>query len=1029
MMAGNVEPPKIFLRASAVLERQFVAYCMDCWVKKGVPEDAIPKKINMCISKIEERSEERFPFNFLKYVQNNLSSLQRTFKQMFTEDLDDTAKEELDKFAIGDSFKESPIYLKIYEAFKGLKEQRDALSASIKQLNILIKELEGKPKDSSYDKEIKDLKSERYALSNVVKSINKKSVFNFLSDEGLLPNYAFPESGIILKAVLLRRETEQIEAESNKRKYKKMVYEYNRSASSAISEFAPLNNFYVDGRKLEINQIDLSTSKTAKWRLCPSCSHVQIEETGKNTASCPQCGSIGWADVGQVKTMLKVQMVYSNMDYTKSLIGDDSDDRSSVFYVKQLLVDVDEANDINKAYSMNNDEFQFGYEFVKKATLREINYGERELSGEKMTVAGNEEVRKGFKVCKHCGTIQPKKGKEKHTKFCRANQAQSALDNPIEDCLFLYREFQTEALRILIPATTMDATNVRQESFTAAFMLGMQQYFGNVDHLRACLSEVPVPNAAYRKQYLVIYDSVPGGTGYLKQLLQNENSLVEIFEKTLAVMEQCSCRFDDQKDGCYHCLYAYRQSNNIGKISRSEAIRMLKQILSGKDNIEEIEKLANVPVNDLFESELERRFVEAFEVSKKYFPELTINKELVNEKEGYRLSINGNIWEIEPQVEMEQYGSSLRTRADFVLWPKKVNGDQNPVAIYTDGFSFHKNSVAEDSLRREAVRRTGKFRVWSLSYKDVQSVFEEQGDYFSNALDISTMPGLKAYKPIIENEKALELTPDRMKLQIHLLFNYLSLDDAERLFIVHSCAYSISLLNLREMKTEISFNNWLYDFLRFTKDFYNINDDFKYMKSAFGSWAPRNSNSHLKMLSGIKISDMRANGTKAMATVCAVLDDKLDNRTDKYEAEWNGFWQFFNFMQFLPEFVGVTTTGLERGIYDELTYVVNEIDETHEVIDNGEWELVIEEIIDDEAITFARKLIELGVQAPTTVGYEIVDSKGAVIAECEMVWVIKKIALLLEYQLESKDVFEADGWKIITIDQEIDTELFKGGTE
>ena len=34
--------------------------------------------------------------------------------------------------------------------------------------------------------------------------------------------------------------------------------------------------------------------------------------------------------------------------------------------------------------------------------------------------------------------------------------------------------------------------------------------------------EVPIPESAYRKQYLIIYDSVPGGTGYLKQLMRSE---------------------------------------------------------------------------------------------------------------------------------------------------------------------------------------------------------------------------------------------------------------------------------------------------------------------------------------------------------------------------------------------------------------------------------------------------------------------------------------------------------------------------
>ena len=477
-------------------------------MKRGVPEQSIPKNIGIILGKLENHPMDMFPFNFLSYVQNNLTHLLNSFIQLFVQYLDDTAKQELKEFAQGDRLKKSPMHMSILEAFEAMKKQRDSLSASIKQLKDMVKDLESKPKDSSYEDEIKELKAEQAALINVLKELNKKDVFNFLSDEGLLPNYAFPEAGIILKAVLYRKDEADSGEGEAKKKYRKSVYEYSRSASAAISEFAPNNSFYVDGRKLTIDQIDLTSSQSAKWRLCPNCSHAQIEEAGKNTACCPQCGSPAWADSGQVRNMLKVQMVYSNMDYTKSLISDESDDRSNVFYCKQLLVDVDEDHDISSAYQMDNEEFAFGYEFVKKATLREINFGESDMVGEKLSVSGVEDVRKGFKICKYCGKIQPDHGKEVHTFYCKTRKMPAFSNDPFEECLFLYREFATEALRILIPATTMDSSNVRTESFTAAFMLGMKEYFGNVDHLRATVSEVPVPDADYRKQYLVIYDSV-----------------------------------------------------------------------------------------------------------------------------------------------------------------------------------------------------------------------------------------------------------------------------------------------------------------------------------------------------------------------------------------------------------------------------------------------------------------------------------------------------------------------------------------
>lgn len=89
--------------------------------------------------------------------------------------------------------------------------------------------------------------------------------------------------------------------------------------------------------------------------------------------------------------------------------------------------------------------------------------------------------------------------------------------------------------------------------------------------------------------------------------------IIDVFEGALETMEHCSCNDDPQKDGCYKCLYAYRQSQHIGEISRDSAIALLKAILSGKENRVEIKKLAQVDTNHLFDSELEREFVGAFE--------------------------------------------------------------------------------------------------------------------------------------------------------------------------------------------------------------------------------------------------------------------------------------------------------------------------------------------------------------------------------------------------------------------------------
>jgi len=125
MIAGAVEPPKVFLQASAVLERQFTAYCMDCWVKNG--SALIPQNVGACLAKLDETSKDRFPNNFLNYVQTNMAKLVRMFIQTFSTNnggLDESSIKDIKVFAMGEGTTKSPMHIKIYNEFLDLKKQR-----------------------------------------------------------------------------------------------------------------------------------------------------------------------------------------------------------------------------------------------------------------------------------------------------------------------------------------------------------------------------------------------------------------------------------------------------------------------------------------------------------------------------------------------------------------------------------------------------------------------------------------------------------------------------------------------------------------------------------------------------------------------------------------------------------------------------------------------------------------------------------------------------------------------------------------
>ncbi len=1007
MIEGEVDTPKIFLDASAVLERQFVAFCFDNWVKSGIAENAIPKTIRTCLNKLDSKDTAIFPYNFLKYTQERLSKLLTNFFKLFPE-ISDVTKGEIYLFAKGTGLENSPMYLKIFENFETLKKQKNSITDNIKDLTIQIEKIKSMPYDSSYEEEKKELDAEKKALGQVVKNMTRKNVFNFLSDEGLLPNYAFPEDGITLKAIL-RKKDEKPNFDTQKKKYNHVVYEFNRPSSTAISEFAPLNNFYASGRKLTIDQVDLVSAHITAWRLCPNCSHAEIEVEGKHTSCCPQCGTPGWADKGQVRSMLKAQMVYSNMDYNQSKIDDESDDRKVTFYNKQLLVDVKEEEDIQKAYRMDNNEFPFGFEYIKKATIREINFGESNLSGEKFYISGVESIRKGFRICKYCGKIQAKEGKGEHTYSCKAKSTAYHADD-YEDCLFLYRELQTEALRLLLPSTTLDTTKVKVESFEAAFMLGMKEYFGNVDHLKTCVCEAPVQGSEYRKQYLVIYDSVPGGTGYLKQLLQNDNFLIDVFQKSIHVMENCSCKDDLQKDGCYHCLYGYRQSRNIGSISRIAALNMFRQIVSGKDNLQVINSINNIPVNSLADSELEMMFIEALSLLKSDKRELTIHKDFVNNKEGYILKIGNCRWEIEPQVRLgKEQNVSVTCQPDFIMWPRKGCENQLPIAIFTDGFTFHKNKTADDTLKREAIRQSGKYRVWSLTFKDVQDKFKSQGNYMTNTLLPEKMPsGAIMYQKMLK-EGDYVIKPSKVS-PLELLAEYLETNHAEEIFKHHATAYSWSLLDTSRKSDQAAYALWNEEISQLMKSI-EVTYPKDFEDTIFGTWIPKNVNSALNIYAGIHYKTKEP----SQPYVYAELHDDLPIKDEHYEKEWNGFWNFYNVMQFSPYFYGLTTTGIHANVYDVLSHqeIVWHEAEKYPANMDEKWQEVLNNIYDETAIQFVKQCIENKIPIPDEVGYELYE-KGFIIGECELLWSTPKMVYLTEKQIkDSEKAFKNHGYSIV----------------
>ena len=302
-----------------------------------------------------------------------------------------------------------------------------------------------------------------------------------------------------------------------------------------------------------------------------------------------------------------------------------------------------------------------------------------------------------------------------------------------------YREYETEALRIFVPALGAD-DEVQMSSFMAALQLGLKEHFrGQVDHLAMEVQSLPDRENGVRNRYVILYDGVPGGTGYLKQFVSDKDRqtlLFKVLELALKKLKACECGKSAESDGCYHCLYRFRDIGGRQNVSRRAAIRLLSDIVPLKETVKpaEGESIYNPSAyTKALESELERKFDARLREFVDHFGDKGARQDGFTQGfvPGMKFTIPGDrrfggdespkTWEVVPQQEFgPNEGALVMSRPDFVFYPfdEDTKRKAKPVAVFTDGWQFHKDIADQDILKRAALMKAG-FRVWSLAWRDV----------------------------------------------------------------------------------------------------------------------------------------------------------------------------------------------------------------------------------------------------------------------------------------------------------------------
>jgi DEAD/DEAH box helicase domain-containing protein len=585
---------------------------------------------------------------------------------------------------------------------------------------------------------------------------------------------------------------------------------------------------------------------------------------------------------------------------------------------------------------------------------------------------------------------------------------------PRIESIYLYREVESEAIRLLLPMADFDI-DAQRASFKAALEFGLRRrYGGRAPHLQVKAMREPIRGGGHRN-YLVLFDSVPGGTGFLADLWR-EDALMSVLEDALKGLNACKC-VGENKDGCYLCLFAYQNQRDMAVTSSSVARRLLDDIVKKKSTLSDVDTLSDVVLDTKLESELEERFLRTLIARAKKGGE--VRKILRAGDERWELQFGEHRWEVRQQVLLgATQGVSEQTRADFVITPLTTSGDPRPIAVYCDGLAYHvcpdeeHSKLGDDVRKRRSIIESGRYLVWSLTWKDVDEFGVGEEEAAPTLLDVAASgPGgavLKRWGLHAESSLA-------KKGSMELLWDWLAEPDRalwdRRLaalgaqFVVRQTTLTSSAIESLE---EALFLQSLP--LGSEAEAVSVKASTETLGNAEGLFG-------LKLLGRLSMSACRGSEPISPIWTLRLYDDRARRSDPQFHSSWRAFLQAINLLQFVPDFLFATTEDVEAR-HDEGAgiYLLKREEKSMQMVAERPGPVAPADPLAglhllDEEKSLVRGVLDSGGPLPE-VGFELLDATGRCIAEAPLAWVSARVAVVFGVELSDLAVFDRAGWRV-----------------
>jgi hypothetical protein len=1055
MIAGEIHPPGCYLSAAEILRRQYVARLLDLAARgalHGPEEDGAPEVIPLPRLASALFGDTGWLRDLTDAALARGAHLVEEFLALFVDQdgaslVDEETADTLRAFAT------DGLRAAVERAAATWEERLTDLRGRLTAIDEARAQLvAGDPEHARQDRE---LRAERAAVARRFAEIGRESAHATLIDLGLLPNYSLVDGGTELEATLTWSEKD----EAGNTVYDSKVVSHERAARLALTDYAPGNLFYFKGYKHRVSGLDIGSVERPKWsvwRVCPSCGYVRTHRAEDDTSRCPRCHTTAIGDRGCLHRVLQPTRVTSRDRRDDARVRDESDDRERLAYTVVTAVDIPTEN-IETAW--RHQQATFGWDYSRRAAVRAFNLGQTRFDVPATDSFAGEDVRLNpFYVCTQCGgatakgrpapdqspdalspSLARRPDRSHHRPWCPRFRGRGRPDADVP--LLLAHELTTEALRILLPAATTHVEE-RLSSFKALLRAGIAEtYGGNPDHLEAVVASMPDQSGdgEIRRRFLVLYDIIPGGTGYLHRLA-DPDTFREVLAAARHRIDTCPCA-EEGKAACHRCLLRHVSGTEYAHVSRTAALGMLREILGDTTEgwqVTPVTATHEIPLSRQLESELEARFLEGLvawarrkdtqaSVRHAQDPSGTIATDLrLTGPDGHTVVH----WQIKPQEDLGW------TRPDFVA--RRLDAEPLRVAVYLDGFHYHAsadhNRIAADAARRARLRAEG-WIVFQLTWADLahwdgggatpaRPAWEPyqnnamrvagqvlQGQYGGDPRELRDAVWQNPVVTVLRFLAAPDLRRWRLRTQA-ALSGLIALPEAVRTTTAVQDAAAVINACLRGMDMASAGGQGPLQVVRVTD----------------ASGCPL-----------VLAVDMTPGPLDAAWTGLVILDDSTDAVTKDpaaHQRRWQAWLYWGNLLQFLREGEG-DARQLARGelpLFDAAQLSVaagsaGRCDDQSPTVRDSAWDAVLPLLDDEEPhlLDLARRLAEAGAPAGEA-GYEL----GAAGWQAELAWPTARVAVVLapqddggpDYEAGDRDRAFADaGWDVRTAAQWDPTDL------